>query len=38
MDKDRDSLRFYNLGNSYHTKIEHFGVKPGYEADGLLML
>lgn len=38
MDPEFDSLRFYNLGNSYHTKIEHFGTKSGYEPDGLLML
>ena len=38
MDPKRDSLRFYNLGNRYHTKVEHFGSKPSYEADGLLIL
>ncbi len=38
MDADRDSLRFYYLGNHYQTKIEHFGAKPGYVADGVLMI
>lgn len=38
MDEERDSLRFYNLGNSYHSRIEHFGIKESYEADGLLMV
>lgn len=38
MDKERDSLRFYNLGNHSHSKIEHFGAKPSYEADGLLII
>jgi CRISPR-associated protein Cas2 len=38
MDKERDSLRFYNLGNHYQTKVEHFGVKPSYEPEGLLLL
>lgn len=33
-----DSLRFYNLGDKYHTRIEHFGAHPGYDAEGLLML
>lgn len=37
-DLDKDSLRFYLLGNNYHNKVEHFGVKPGYDAEGLLML
>ena len=38
MDPDRDSLRFYYLGNHYQTKIEHFGVKESYEAEGVLMV
>lgn len=38
MDEETDSLRFYYLGNKYQTKIEHFGVKPGYEAEGVLMV
>ena len=38
MDMDKDSLRFYNLGNSFHNKIEHFGCKQSYEADGILMI
>lgn len=38
MDMERDSLRFYNLGNKYHSKIEHFGVKESYQSDGLLMI
>ena len=36
MNKDRDSLRFYYLGNKYQTKIEHFGSKKTYDAAGLL--
>lgn len=38
MDTGKDSLRFYYLGNKYQTKIEHFGAKPGYEAEGVLMI
>lgn len=38
MDADRDSLRFYYLGKTYQTKVEHFGVKAGYEAEGFLIL
>ena len=38
MDPERDSLRFYNLGNNYGTKVEHFGVKPGYDAEDVLIL
>ena len=36
MDEEADSLRFYYLGNQYQTKIEHFGAKPTYEAEGFL--
>lgn len=35
---DRDSLRFYNLGNNYRNRVEHFGAKPTYEAEGILMV
>lgn len=38
MDEQKDSLRFYYLGNQYRTKIEHFGAKETYEAEGLLMV
>lgn len=38
MDEEKDSLRFYNLGNRSQSRIEHFGVKEGYRADGLLIL
>lgn len=38
MDAERDSLRFYYLGNKYNTKIEHFGAKSGYEAEGALIV
>lgn len=33
-----DSLRFYYLGNHYETKVEHFGCKTTYEAEGFLMI
>lgn len=38
MDKDRDSLRFYYLGNQYEKKVEHFGCKSTYQPDGTLIL
>ena len=38
MDPEKDSLRFYYLGNKYETKIEHFGAKGTYEAEGVLMV
>lgn len=38
MGETKGSLRFYYLGNSYQTKIEHFGSKQTYEAEGVLMI
>ena len=38
MDTASDSLRFYYLGNNYRTKVEHFGAKAGYDAEGVLIL
>ena len=34
----KDSLRFYNLGNSFHTRVEHIGARSGYKPDDVLML
>lgn len=38
IDLQEDSIRFYNLGNQYQNRIEHYGVKETYDPDGLLML
>ncbi len=34
----KDSLRFYILGNNYKTKVEHIGVKPSYMHDDILII
>ena len=38
MDEEKDSLRFYYLGNKYETCIEHFGAKAGYAPEGALII
>ena len=38
IDQEKDSLRFYQLGNKYQSRIEHFGAKPTYEPEGVLMV
>lgn len=38
MDSDKDSLRFYNLGNNYKEKIEHYGAKQTYMPDDVIIL
>lgn len=38
MDEDSDSLRFYNLGNNYGSRIEQYGCKQSYDPQGPLVL
>ena len=37
MDKDKDSLRFYILGNQCRGHVEHIGAKPSYDPEGTLI-
>ncbi len=38
IDQEKDSLRFYYLGNNYKNKIEHYGAKKNVEQEGVLIL
>lgn len=38
MDNEKDSLRFYYLGNKYEKKIEHFGCKSTYLPEETMIL
>ena len=38
IDKETDSLRFYNLGDRYKNKVEHIGAKPSFDVTELLIL
>ncbi len=38
MNKEKDSIRIYHLGNSWHGKVEHCGAKPSYDPEGFLAL
>ncbi|WP_048600967.1 CRISPR-associated endonuclease Cas2 [Rubeoparvulum massiliense] len=38
IDEEQDSLRFYQLGNNYKTKVEHLGVKESIDLEGPLIL
>ena len=31
IDKEADSLRFYNLGDKYQNKVEHIGTKLSFD-------
>lgn len=33
-----DSLRFYNLGRQWKSRIEHIGAKSAYDPEGLLCI
>ena len=35
---EKDSLRFYMLGNHYQSKIQHIGARPTYQPDDVLMV
>lgn len=38
IDKETDSLRFYNLGNNYSSRIETLGRDNSYDPEGILIL
>ncbi|MFD1677663.1 CRISPR-associated endonuclease Cas2 [Alicyclobacillus fodiniaquatilis] len=38
IDEEQDSLRFYQLGNSYKNKVEHIGQKESIDLEGPLIL
>lgn len=38
IDPEKDSLRFYSLGNTYQNKIEHIGAKTAYDPEKTLMI
>ena len=38
IDIKKDSLRFYLLGNNWDRKIEHYGKKPEFKIDDVLII
>lgn len=38
MDKEKDSLRFYYLGNNWKRRVEHVGAKKSYDPEGVLII
>lgn len=38
IDTEADSLRFYQLGNHYKNKVEHFGRAPQWSQDDVLLI
>lgn len=37
IDPERDSVRYYRLGNNWKDRVEHVGVKYTYDPEGLLI-
>lgn len=38
IDTDKDSLRFYNMGNNWERSVEHVGAKPSLNLDKDILL
>ncbi|MFC4304885.1 CRISPR-associated endonuclease Cas2 [Cohnella boryungensis] len=38
IDPDKDSLRYYMLGNNWKNRVEHVGAKAAYDPEGLLLI
>jgi len=38
MNKKEDSLRFYYLGKNWNNRVEHIGIKPSIDMEGLLVI
>lgn len=38
INEETDSLRIYNLGNSYTSRIEHYGTKETYDPNDSIIL
>ncbi len=37
MDEEKDSLRFYMLGDRWRGRVEHVGARPAYDPEGTLI-
>lgn len=35
---EKDSLRYYFLGNNWKNRVEHVGIKAGYDPEGMLIV
>ena len=38
VDEEKDSLRFYYLGNNWQRKVEHIGAKSTYNPEGVIIV
>lgn len=38
IDKEKDSLRYYLLGNNWKNRIQHFGAKDTYDPEDTMII
>ena len=38
IDEEKDSLRFYYLGNNWEKRVEHIGAKETYNPEGVIKI
>ncbi len=38
IDVERDSLRYYFLGNNWRNRVEHVGAKPSFNPEGTMVV
>lgn len=38
IDRQKDSVRFYNLGSEWDRRVEHFGMKASFNPEGPLIV
>lgn len=38
IDKEKDSLRFYYLGNNWKRRVEHIGAKKTLDPEGVIII
>lgn len=38
IDEDKDSLRFYYLGNNWKRRVEHIGAKKTFDPEGVIII
>ena len=38
IDEEKDSLRFYYLGNNWEKRVEHIGAKEPYNPEGVIII
>jgi CRISPR-associated protein Cas2 len=38
IDKEKDSLRYYYLGDEWRNRVEHVGAKPSLDLEGTLIV